>query len=330
MGGNRSAVWALIGVALGFTMPVLACVGFGLIFTFGFGLFASQAAPSAIAPVHVSGPPTGPAVALIDISGPIVSGQAGPFDTGTVAASGDLIPLIEQAAADPEVRALVLRVNSPGGGVVPSDEIYESLRDTGKPIVVLMGDLAASGGYYISMAADYIVANPSTLTGSIGVISQFPNAEELLDRLGIEFTVIKSGQVKDIGSPYRPMTEEERALWQSIIDETYNRFVRIVADGRNLPEDEVRALADGRIFTGSQALELGLIDALGYEDEAISKASELGDIPGEPRVVRYVRPRSFASLFGASLGGGGLSLTGIPVDWVQRLLAPSLEYRWIP
>lgn len=331
-GGNRTALWALLGVALGFLLPVGACMGLFLLSSIAFGQLAGladQSAPAPTAPVHVSGPFTGPAVALVDLEGPIVSGSTSGFSDVGVAAADDLIPIVEQAAANSDVRAIVLRVNSPGGGVVPSDRIYHALAEVDKPIVVLMGDLAASGGVYVSMAADYIVANPNTLTGSVGVISQFPNAEELLDKLGVEIAVVKSGENKDFGSPYQPLEPEERELWQAIIDESYDRFVDIVAEGRGLSEEDVRAFADGRILSASQALELNLIDATGYEEDAIAEAASRGDISGEPRVIHYRRPPAFLQFLSGGALPDGLSLLRLPSD-LQQFLAPSLSYRWSP
>lgn len=326
---SRSGLWALLGVGVGFTLPIIACVCGMLVFAAGFGQIAGQAAATSTTqpgPTHVSGPRTGPAVAMIDVAGPIVSGQAPAFSDASVAAAGDLIPLIERAGANDDVRAIVLRVNSPGGGVVASDYIYHALEQVDKPIVVLMGDVAASGGVYISMASDYIVANPNTLTGSIGVISQFPNAQELLDKIGVEFTIIKSGEAKDFGSPYRPMEPAEREQWQDIIDETYQRFVSIVADGRGLSEEEVRQFADGRILSAQQALDRGLIDTIGYEEDAIREAALRGNIDGEPRVLEYRREPSFFELLGGTVSPD----LGLLANWEQRLFAPTVEYRWIP
>lgn len=328
-GNSRAGLWALLGVGVGFILPLIACVCGMLIFAAGVGQIAGQAASSGTTqpgPAHVSGPRTGPAVALIDVAGPIVSGEAPAFSNVTVAATGDLIPLIERAGANDDVKAILLRVNTPGGGVVASDRLYHALEQVDKPIVVIMGDLAASGGVYISMAADYIVANPNTLTGSIGVISQFPNAQELLDKIGVEFTIIKSGEAKDFGSPYRPMEPEEREQWQAIIDESYQRFVSIVAESRGIPEEEVRGFADGRILSARQALDRGLIDATGYEEDAIREAALLGDIEGEPRVLQYRREPSFFDL----LGGSIVPDLGLFANWQHELLAPTLHYRWTP
>jgi protease-4 len=325
---NRSPLWALGGAAVGFALPFIgmACIAvICLVSLAGYsGLAAGGANQSG---THLSGPLSGPAVAVIDIDGEIVSGASGSIGLGSsYAVSGDIIPLIQQAAADSEVKSILLRINTPGGSVVASDEIYHALKGCGKPIVVSMGELDASGGYYISMAAQYLVANPNTLTGSIGVISEFPEASQLMKNLGVTVAVLKSGAVKDMGSMYRPMTDEEKAIWQKVIDETYNSFVQIVADGRHLPVDTVRGLADGRVFTGRQALALGLVDALGYEEDALAKAAALGGIKGTPRVIHLAPPA--LSLVSALLSGQ-VSQSLFSGNFLSDLLAPKLEYRWM-
>ncbi|MGB3905522.1 MAG: signal peptide peptidase SppA [Anaerolineae bacterium] len=238
------------------------------------------------------------AVAIVRVEGVIVSGKGGDWlysDSGN-SYSESIIERLQFAEDDPSVKAIVLRVNSPGGGVVASDEIYRALLEIEKPIVVSMGDMAASGGYYISAAASKIVANPTTLTGSIGVISTLPNFEELLDKIGIEMFVIKSGPMKDELSPYREPTEEEIEHWQAITDEAYEQFLGIVAEGRDLPLEEARELADGRVYTGQQALALGLVDELGNLPEAIDLAAELADIEGEPQIIEYERAPSLIEM----------------------------------
>jgi protease-4 len=204
--------------------------------------------------------------------------------------------------------------------------IYNELENVQKPVVVFFGETAASGGYYVSMAGDFIIANANSLVGSIGVISTFPNAEELLEKVGVEMNVVISGEAKDFGSLYREMTPDELAYWQGVIDETYAGFVEIVAAGRNLDVDEVRALADGRVYTGRQALELGLVDALGYEQDAINKAAALGLISGEPRVIRYSTEISFLSLLGGITNPPDTGAFAL----LERLLAPKLEFMWVP
>jgi protease-4 len=191
------------------------------------------------------------------------------------------------------VKAVVLRVNSPGGGVAASQEIYEALKrfreDTGKKVVVSMSTVAASGGYYIACAADKIYANPGTVTGSIGVIAEWYNYGELLKWAKLRSVIFKSGELKDAGSPTRPMTDAEKAYFQNLIDGMYSQFVGAVASGRGMDEEVVRTLADGRIYTGQEAQTHGLVDELGTLQDAIRAAAEMSGISGEPSVVRPTR-----------------------------------------
>ncbi len=219
---------------------------------------------------------------------------------GVIADSRQIISQLHDFQDDDSIKAIVLRVDSPGGGVGPSQEIHDEVKlvDAEKPVVVSMGSVAASGGYYIAAPAREIVANPGTITGSIGVIMEFTNFQDLLDKIGLSSQVIKSGQHKDIGSPTRPMTNTERALLQSLIDDVHSQFVASVSIGRELDETIVRSLADGRIFTGRQAMAMGLVDTMGNLDVAIRRAAELGGIEGEPKVVypESEKPR-FIDLF---------------------------------
>ena len=266
------------------------------------------------------------AVAVIYADGLITSGTSGSVSSATGITPERIKADLRRAAADPSVKAVVIRVNSPGGSVVASNEIWNMLKEFEKPVVFSLGETAASGGYYIACAGKWIVANPDTLTGSIGVISEFPNAEELLNKLGVQIIVIKSGPNKDIGSYSRPMTDDEKKLWQAVIDQAYDGFVQIVAEGRNLPEDKVRQIADGRVYTGKQAKELGLVDQLGYLDDAINKAGELGGISGKPRVVDYLpRPTLYELLLGASSRAPAISLEQI----LGFDAMPRLQYRFI-
>jgi protease IV len=215
-------------------------------------------------------------VAIIEISAPIMDAE-------------DVIRQLRKYRKRSSVKAIVLRLDSPGGAVVPSHEIYEEVRRTrrtGTPIVASMGSVAASGAYYIACAADVIVANPGTITGSIGVVSEFASFQSLLEKIGIESTTITSGEFKDTGNPTRRMRPEERAYLQRTIDDVYGQFVDIVVVGRNMEVDSVRALADGRIFTGQQAYGNGLVDTLGTLYTAVRIAGNLGKIKGEPRVTR--------------------------------------------
>jgi len=192
------------------------------------------------------------------------------------------------------VKAIVFRIESPGGGVAASQEIYEMVRrvrDEGKPVIVSMGSVAASGGYYVACGADTIVANPGTTTGSIGVIMELPNIEGLLNKVGIHYTIIKSGRFKDSGSPYRDLTSADQKYFQSFVDDAFQQFVKVVADERGLSHDQVLRLADGRVFTGKQAYEAGLVDILGDYETAIRIAAEAGDITGDPVIVKERRRR---------------------------------------
>ena len=225
--------------------------------------------------------PSRDSVAIIDVEGAI-------FDVS------EPLKQIKSYVDNSSVKALVVRVDSPGGSVAASQELYEELRrakDKGKKVVVSMGAVAASGGYYVACAADEIYANPGTITGSIGVIAEFPNVEGLMDKIGIRLETLKTGKFKDTGSAFRPMTEEEQNLLQDMLMDVYEQFVEAVAESRKMPVDDVKKYADGRIFSGRQALEYGFIDALGTQSDAIRRAGQLAGIEGEPRVIRKTRSR---------------------------------------
>ncbi|HET9963629.1 MAG TPA: signal peptide peptidase SppA [Nitrospiraceae bacterium] len=215
-------------------------------------------------------------VAVIRLEGVILDAQS------TI---GDL----KHYSENPLVKAIVLRIDSPGGGVVPSQEIHDAVKriknKSNKVIIASMGTVAASGGYYIAAATDRIIANPGTLTGSIGVIMETANLEGLLKKIGVEGVVIKSGRFKDVGSPLRKMSDEERKLLQAVMDDVHHQFIQAVAEGRSLEPSEVVPLADGRIFTGRQAKEARLVDELGDLEDAIRIAAEVAGIEGEPKVV---------------------------------------------
>lgn len=233
-------------------------------------------------------------VALIRVEGVILDAQQ------TV---GDL----KKYAESPSVKAIVLRIDSPGGGVVPSQEIYDAVKrirsKNNKAVVASMGTVAASGGYYIAAATDRIMANPGTLTGSIGVIMELANFEGLLKKIGVESVVVKSGEHKDIGSPFRKMKEDDRLILQAVMDDVHSQFIEAVADGRSLDVHEVRALADGRVFTGRQAKAAKLVDELGDLDDAIKLAAEMGGIEGEPKVVEPRRRFSVRELLESHVFG---------------------------
>ncbi len=218
--------------------------------------------------------PIGEKVAVIEVTGVIVD-------------SAGVIQELKEYAGDSSVKAIVLRVDSPGGAVAPSQEIYEEIIKIkgSKKVVVSMGSVAASGGYYISAPADKIVANAGTLTGSIGVIMEIPNVAGLMKKIGVETQIIKSGRNKDIASAFRSLTSEEKEILQAVLDDVHDQFIQAVSEGRGMEVEEVRTLADGRIFTGRMAKELGLVDELGNLQYAIMLAGRLTGIKGEPDVL---------------------------------------------
>ncbi len=211
---------------------------------------------------------------------------------GAINESDEAIRNLKRFGETTSIKAVVVRIDSPGGGVVPTQEIYteiEKLKKS-KPVIASLGGMATSGGYYIASACNLIVANPGTLTGSIGVIIELANVEGLMGKLGLKGTNIKSGPYKDIGSPLRPLTPEGKAILQSVVDSVHGQFVRAVAKGRAMEEARVRELANGAIFSGEQAKEMGLVDRLGNIEDAISLASSQAGIAGEPQII-YARPR---------------------------------------
>jgi protease-4 len=242
--------------------------------------------------------------------------------TGIIYDSDDILAQIKSFREDESVKAILIRINSPGGTVGPAQEIYREIRKTipVKKVVASMGTVAASGGYYIAAAADGIMANPGTITGSIGVIMSYTNYRELFDKIGLSAVVIKSGEFKDTGSPIREMTEAEEDLLQSFVDKTRKQFVEAVASGRDMPFDEVSALADGRIYTGEEACDHGLVDRLGNLEDAIEWTGQMAGIEGKVSVV-YARETSF-SLLDILLGTTEESL----LENIYRRLTPQAAY----
>ena len=228
-------------------------------------------------------------IVIVSLSGIIA--EEYPFMSG-LAPVKEIAAQLKRAREDDAVRAVILEVNSPGGGMTASDILHRQIiktKNEGKKIVVLMKNTATSGAYYVSAPADYIMAYPTTITGSIGVLISSLNMEGLFQKIGLKDVTIKSGPKKDLLSPFRTMTEEERALLQGIVDEMYERFLDIVAQGRGMEKTEVRKFADGSVFTAKVAKEAGLIDGIGYLDDAIDKAKALSGI-SEAKVVRYKKP----------------------------------------
>jgi len=286
---NKKTWFWVIGIGL---VLVLMCANF-----VGLGLLVANSVGSEPAVGF------GDAVAVVPVEGIILPGEAPPpsifGDSGGSAYSQTIIDQLKRANEKSNIKAVILAVDSPGGSAYASEEISRQIKMMDKPVIASMGSLAASGGYYVSAPTDEIWASPSTLTCSIGVISQFPNLTKFAEEWGIDMITIKSGKFKDSGNPFREFTAEDRALWDAITEELYSAFVAVVAEGRGMSEKEVRALADGRVCTGRQALEMGLVDQLGYFDEAVERAAELGGIDGEPRLIEMNRSTGFFE----SLGG---------------------------
>ncbi|MEW5768675.1 MAG: signal peptide peptidase SppA [bacterium] len=219
---------------------------------------------------------------------------------GTILDSEPIISKLHKYRDDSSVAAIVLRINSPGGMAAAAQEIYQEVRrvrQEGKRVFASIESLGASGGYYIACGAESIFANPSTITGSIGVILPTANYKELMDKLGLKFGGIKSGDYKDIGSPFKDMTEEERNILQAFVDDVHDQFVEAVAEGRGMEKSEVKKLANGQVFTGRQALAIGLVDRLGNLNDAISWAAKRVGIEGKPKIIREKKAFPFSELF---------------------------------
>lgn len=233
---------------------------------------------------------------------------------GVIGSPQETLKSIKQFRKNENVKAILLRIDSPGGGVGAAQELYREFRRTArkKPVIASFGGVAASAGYYIASGATRIVSNPGTVTGSIGVISYFPNLKGLFGKIGYEMVTIKSGKFKDVGNPGREMTQEEKQLLQGTINEALDQFIQDVAAGRNLPEAKVREIADGRIIMGQTAKQLGLVDELGNFEDAVAAAASLGKIKGEPEIV-YGKKKKYSLLdllFGSEAG----ERIGIAID----------------
>jgi len=254
----------------------------------------------------------GEKIAVIELREPILSSE-------------DVVRQFKKYRENKSIRAIVFRVETPGGGVAASQEIYEEVkktRDAGRPVVVSMGSIAASGGYYVSCGANRIVANPGTLTGSIGVTFRFMHFKQLMDKLGIDQSTFKTGKFKDSGSPFRRTTEEEKKYFHSLIQDVYDQFVDVVAEERGLDRAEVLKYADGRVFTGRQAYEYGFVDTLGTMEDAINIAAELCSIHGKPSVVKEAKRKS---LFEKLIGDAATEMTKIRQEFIDQ---PILQYRF--
>ena len=281
---------------------LMAAFGLGLLF-FTVLYLATALSGGGRSAARIAPLPGSDRVALVKIEGLLLTADM-------------IVQEINDHAEDSSIKAIIVRIDSPGGGVVPSQEIYNAVqnaRKAGKKVVISLGSVAASGGYYIAAAGDRIVANPGTLTGSIGVKMEFANLEKLFEKIGIKGMVVKAGEYKDIGSPYREMTDYEKRLLQWVIDDVHSQFIEAVARGRNLPEAEVRNIADGRVFTGRQALQLKLVDQLGDLEDSIEAAAQLAGMKGKPKVVRREKKLQFLDYFKEETA-----------SWISEAVAKSL------
>ncbi|MDT8859385.1 signal peptide peptidase SppA [Alkalihalobacillus sp. MEB130] len=326
---SRKRWLALIAVAMLLVISLVVNVATSMIFS-NTSSFMDSMAHDWTEQVLDTGEELGGSIVVLEINGVIQDTGDGGLFSATGYRHQMFLSQIEHAAKDPTVEGIIIRVNTPGGGVVESAEIHEKIveaqEEYDKPIYVSMGSMAASGGYYIAAPADKIVASPQTITGSIGVIMESINVTELAENYGVKVNTIKSGPYKDIMSATREMTEEDRAILQSLIDESYDEFVRIIAEGREMSESQVRTVGDGRIYSGTQALELDLIDELGSLDDTIEMMREL---VGPLNVVKYephvgfpnFLSMSFQQLFGTDVG---------ELATLERILAthrsPTLKY----
>lgn len=271
---------------------------------------------------------SGGAVAIIEINGIIMAGKSSAgFLGGGVTGSETVMAQLRQVSRSPDIKAIVLRINSPGGTPAASQEItdeIEKLKKSGVKVVSSMADVAASGAYWIASASDLIISNPGTITGSIGVLIQTSNYSNLFDKLGIDNNTIKSGAYKDMGSPDRPLTGEEREIFQSMVDDTYNQFVDTVAGNRKIKPEEIQQL-NGRVLTGRQALKAGLVDQMGNYYEAVSMAGELAGLGKNPRTINITPGNQWWRFFDGAASDSGLANNNL-ADSIRSYFGALLIY----
>ncbi len=287
---NRGTKITLITIGIIIAVVIIGGAAFfcGVIST----LFAKSGAASSF---------SGNNIALIRMDGLISASGGGSLLSGAGTSPESIINQILAAEGDPSVRAILIRVNSPGGSAAASQEMYLEVLRAKKPVIVSVGDVCASGAYYVSSAADFIMASPSSLVGSIGVITEISNYEELYNKLGVKFIIIKQGKYKDLGDPGREPTAEEIELLREQGEKVYERFIKDVAAGRNIDEANVREMATGMVFLGQEAIDMKLIDGIGNYEDAVVKAAELGGIEGRPNIVDYSMPGIWDVLSGRAL-----------------------------
>ena len=290
--------------------------GLFLVF-FGFLLLAYSA-------MHGESPRLagGPRIGVVQVKGAIGMGDGG-------VDAEEILKQVRKFREDDGIKAVVVRIDSPGGSVGPSQEIHDELLKLAKrkTVVCSLGNVAASGGYYVAVACPRIVAAPGTLTASIGVISQFPNVKGLVERFSVKMETLKSGKLKDAGNPFRDMTPEDRAYWQALIDRVYRQFVDAVAAGRNLAAAEVRKIADGRVITGEEAKDLGLVDQLGNFYDAVELAKTEAKLSGEPNLVYPPDERRFLEqLLGSAAGAAADAVSARIARDARAIQQPGLYF----
>jgi protease IV len=319
----------LLGIII--ACGILPLGGLALLLAFDSGTSSQATLPAATWQEQIVEGRGADRVAIIEVSGTIGAAAGGVFGDGSLS-QAQLLSQIRQATEDSAIKAVVLRVDSPGGGVVASSELYTALRklrESGKTLVVSMGSTAASGGYYISMASQKIYAHPDTLTGSLGVIFSLTNLEGTYEKIGLRPVVYKSGEFKDIGSASRPSTPAEDAILQSIVLDAYEGFVQVIMNGRQMSREQVLQIADGRVYTGKQAQALKLVDELGNLDDAIAGAKTLAGLENAT-IIRFTSRNSLRSLLEARLSEPQQPIDPFGVKQVLDPATPTLEYRWVP
>ena len=295
---RRKLPWIIGGLVL-LGLLGLTVVAIVLVVVLGSGAGGVSSSPAVYDQEYVSGSGSD-RIVVVPVEGTITSANTAISGAQPTTTPEGLQDALDQAKDDDSVVAVVLAVNSPGGGVTASDEMHQAILDfkkqTDMPVVVSMGDVAASGGYYISTAADEIVANQTTLTGSLGVVLPLLNFSKAADKYGVTQKYIKSGKFKTMGSQWKDLTDDERKIFDSIVQDNYDRFVQVIVDGRKLSETKVRKIADGRVYSGEQAKELGLVDSFGGLDEAAKESRKLAKVD-QATVIRYVQTPSLTDTF---------------------------------
>jgi protease-4 len=308
---NNSGRW-FWGITIGILVIVMLFVGFSLI------IFATAIVKSGEKNFDYEEVRSGKGkIAIVELDYTIID-------------SKPIVRQFKKYREDKSIKAIVLHVNSPGGGVAASQEMYEEVkktRDSGKPVIVSFGSIAASGGYYVACGGNLIVSNPGTLTGSIGVIISIVNFKELSDKLGIKDLTIKSGELKDAGNPMREATEKDRAYFQDIVDDSYEQFLDVVSTERKIDKEELRKIASGRVYTGRQAKDIKLVDSLGTLEDAIRIAGVMAKIDGEPAIVREKGKRNILDYFIENMSGNQLKVLKEDI-YSEFLNKPVLQYKF--